>query len=393
MAKWIELLRVGKFRDRHGVERDVTQQNIDSIAANYRENESNAPALIGHPGKDKVPAFGVFSALKTLGDKLLGLPGEMVPEFAALVRKGGFPDVSVGLNKAMDKLTHVAFLSAEKPAVDGLAPVCEFSAPDDDDSAVALVVTDNVKAQLPEFASPAENALKWRVSDIATVLRNIKNWLIEKEGQETSDKLIPEYLLTSLSDSLPEPVVASPMFSASEKAALESAKAVSDLIIIDLRKAVDTSSSKLAEFSASVQNLAGELSAQKDTNAELLIKLTDYKKQLRTVEFSAYVEKLIDERRVAPDQKTEILNLLETMHTATPVEFSTASGELSPVDKYKAELASRPVIVSLGETPAPEFSTSGNDDPVAKGMRARAYIDEQAAKGITVNVFEALKHV
>lgn len=389
MAKWLELMRTGVFKDRHNIDREITKDMLETIAKNYKQ--SQAPIIVGHPDKQTVPSFGVIDALKVVGNKLLFLPGKVVPEFAALIRQGGFPDVSAGLNAAMDNLTHVAFLSAEKPAIDGLNPICEFSS-NTESTDISISVTDIIKNDLPEFASPVENWLQYRINDVGRILRNVKNWLIDKEGQEKADQIVPEYQIEGLAENIPAPITSSAEFSASANGQLETALADASLKITELTTANNALAVQLAEFSASSETLKNELTQVKQINVDLQTRVDEYERELRSAEFSVFVETLIREGRVLPDQKEQTIKMLETMHQATPAEFSSANGELSPLEQYKNDLKARPVVVPLGEERNPEFSGSASTDPVDIGKRARNYIDEQQAKGITVNVIDAVKH-
>lgn len=390
MAKWLPLMRVGQFRDRHNKLYTITQETIAKIAGSYNP-EKPAHILVGHPDKKTVPSFGIVEALKVAGDRLLFRPGKVVAEFAALVRQGGFPGVSAGLDKSCSGLDHVAFLSAQKPAIDGLEPICEFSAAEEDFDKVNLDVTDIIKLDLAEFASPAESWLVWRMHDIARLMRHMKNSMVEKDGLESADKVMPEYLIAELSDDPPaEPNnTISPQFSNPNNGGnMEFEKLYKELL-----PQFETQKTQLAEFSTANATLTTELTQLKEQNAGLITKLTTLESANRNAEFSAFVETLISEGRILPDQKDNEIAILETMHAATPVEFSSANGEKSPVDKYKDSLKVRPVVVPRsGETTeGPEFSAGS--DPVAVGLAARRYIDEQKAKGVTVSEIDAVKHI
>lgn len=399
MAKWLEIMRTGVFKDRHGIDRNITQDIINAVANNHTYDAStpdkNAPLTVGHITKERVPGFGVVEALKVVGDKLLALPGQVVPEFAALVRKGGFPDVSAGLNEAMDKLTHLAFLSAEKPAIDGLKPVAEFSCNNTESRDVTITVTDIVKGQLPEFSTGAENWLQWRINQIGSLFRNFKNYLIDKEGQEKADTMLPEYELNQLVLEIPSWTEKQPEFAAPAQDEFSVKLAESESKVAELTAKNTELSAKLAEFSTAESALRGEITQLKAVNTEFENKIKEFQIQVRNAEFSSFVETLINEGKVLPDQKQATIAKLETMHKATPAEFSSADGSESPLTVFKTELQSRPVIAPpLGKTKLPEFS-AGNDgnNPVIHGERARQYIAEQKSRGVTVDVLTALEHV
>jgi hypothetical protein len=151
---------------------------------------------------------------------------------------------------------------------------------------------------------------------------------------------------------------------------------------------------QLAEFTA-VAAKPADVTALKTENAALKTKVADLEAGKRKAEFSAFVETQIAAGKVLPDQKDAEVAMLETLHAATPAEFSSANGAKSPVDQYKENLGKRPKVApETGASGArgPEFSAP-IDDPVAIGMRARDYIAEQRVKGVAVDAIAAVAHV
>lgn len=366
MSKFLPLMRTGNFKDRHGVDRSITKEVLDKIAKAF--NPQKPPVItVGHPDKAKAPVFGVVEALRVVGDKLFFKPAKFCAEFAALVRKGMFPDVSAGLNRNMDGLNHVALLSAQAPAITGLEPIAEFSAPEDDEG-VALDVTD-CSDKLAEFGAPAywvEN----RLEKVADCLRGIKNYIIEEEGVETADKMIPEYCLEMLHDDAP----------------IET--------IEDLPSKNDgEDETDVAEFSKKLETLDAE-------NKKLMLENAELKAAQRKAEFAAWVEERIAEGRVVPDEKAEMVENLENLFILGGAEFSK-NPEVTPnaVDILKRDIMKRPTRDLTTPTKPPEFAASKNwaatPEMAGKfaGVAARKYMDEMAAKGITVAPWDAVNHV
>ena len=387
MAKWHQLIKIGKHTDRHGKEHDVTGDILDKVAANYDSQKGKAHIIVGHPNKSKVPSFGVIEAVKRIGDFLMFKPSDdVVPEFAALVRKGAFPDVSAGFESGFNGLNHVAFLSAEKPAVGGLKPIYEFSAPGNDEvPIISIDVTEALSKELPEFASSRDNWYTWRINSIGRLFRNFKNYLIDKEGQQKADEIMQEWELESL---VQEPPQDEPQFSAATVTTDKNFEQEYNALLPKFEAA----STQLAEFTTQAGTLSTENKQLKESNVSLQTRIIELETGARNAEFSSFVEKLIDEGRVLPDQKQTEIDQLELLHNATPPEFSSSNGEKSPVEKYKAALQVRPVIVPGCETKPPEFS-SAETDPVKIGKQARAYIDEMGSKGVRVSEVDAVKHV
>ena len=146
----------------------------------YQNNE--IPIVIGHPKSDS-PKWG--SVLKDnivrVGNEILGTPNYLVPEFEEWIGKKLYDTVSIAL-RGDGSIRHIALLGGVPPAVTGLSPV-HFGEAD-----TAL-----------QFAEFNELELsKWWFQGLAGLLRGIKNYLIDKEGQEKADLILPEYPLTDI---------------------------------------------------------------------------------------------------------------------------------------------------------------------------------------------------
>lgn len=380
--KWLELMRTGEFTDRHGNKRNITTDILSKVAAGYDRAKAAAHLVVGHPDKPKVPSFGLVDKLKVVGDRLMFQPAQVVPEFAALVAKGAFPAVSAGLNAAMDALDHVAFLSAERPAIDGLAPIAEFSASVTGGDCVSIDVT-------AQFSSDqfVQGWLRWRMSDIAALFRKVREWIIETNNAEKADAIIPSYLIDNIGAEPPEEI-APAQFSQERAADMEYQK----LYEAEVAKVTDLTG-KLAEFSTAKTADAGKISTLETENASLKTQLAEFQAAMKRAEFSAFVEKLVADRKVLPAQKNDIVGKLMSRNTASVLaEFSAGT---SPLEIYKAQLEALPVSVPGGDHTADlrgaEFSA--DDNPQALADRATAHMIEQAAKGRVLAPREAVAEV
>lgn len=383
MPKWLELMRTGVFTDRHGVARNITGDVLARVARGYDSAVKAAHMIVGHPDLATVPSFGIIDKIKVVGDKLLGLPKNVVPEFAALVAKGGFKNVSVGFNEAMDKLDHVAFLSAGKPAVDGLAPVVEFSARVEEVNTVSIDITNCFDCA--QFS--ASGWIGWRLSDIGTLFRKLRDNLIEKDGAEKADQVIPAYLIDNLMQQPPAvPENMDPQFSQPE----------GGMMSIELQKLLDaelaktaTLTQKLAEFSSSHTTVTAQVAALTAENAALKTALAKFETDAIAAEFSAYVEKLIDEKKVLPKEKAAFVDALVKLRTASGAEFST---EGSPLTLFKAQIEARgKVAPSDGHTAdlrGAEFS-AGTKTPLQLSNEIVAYQAEQKKIGREISASQA----
>lgn len=172
---WIEIFKGGKVTDSAGVEHDGNDL-IEKALATFNAAEHTPPVVVGHP-KDNAPAYGWVEGLKKeIRDGaavLLAKFKDVAPEFADMVERGLFRKRSAAFYPD-GSLRHVGFLGAAPPAVKGLADL-DFA---DIDDAVVF-----------EFAE----VRPWTWSAIADTFRRIRDWLIETQGREVADSVIPTW--------------------------------------------------------------------------------------------------------------------------------------------------------------------------------------------------------
>ncbi|MCL2219324.1 MAG: hypothetical protein FWC23_05350 [Chitinispirillia bacterium] len=402
MSKFLPLMRTGTFKDRHGGIYNITKEVLNKIVSTF--DASRPPAiLVGHPDTDKAPSFGIVEALKIAGDQLLFRPGKVVAEFAALVRRGGFPGVSAGLTRDLSRLDHVAMLSAQSPAIDGLKPIAEFCALDPKER-VLIDVTESAAQSLAEFAYAPDWWVIDRMQDIGEMFRAIKNYIIERSSVEAADALIPEHRINSFKENLPVLEEEREAEFSALKPAVENTPAEGEPPAVaasnnyedkynELLPKYEAAQKALSEFTATAQKLIDEKKALEDR-----IVVLEYDK--RTADFSAFLETAISEGRIVPGEKPRRLEDMEAMFMQGGAEFSSDPVKYpKALDIYKNDIMSRPCkIPRPGEiTPPPQFAASvavtPSTDGSEIGKRAGAYINEMAAKGVAVSAIDAVKHV
>ncbi len=388
MPKWLPLMRTGTFTDRHGKTYKIEKQDLDRIASNYDGAGAPAHLVVGHPNAPKVPSFGIVEKLKTIGDKLFFLPQNVVPEFQALVAKGGFPNVSAGLRNGLSNLHHIAFLSGQLPAITGMEPIAEFSAENDID-VVSIDISDFVLTNKAEFS---EGWLGWRLREIANMFRKYREYVIEKDGVESADKVLPSWDIDQIGAEPPQPLENSPQFSGQE-----GDKDMEFKLLYEQEKAKrEQLEGQVAEFQAAntesvakIATLTGEIETLKTTIADSVARATE-------VEFEAYVEKLIDKKILLPNLKEDTVAALVSLHKAEQSpEFSAPEDPTkTPLAMFKAQLEKGQFVPgsehNARQTENPEFSEA---DVAAWGNKAAAYVAEQKKNGIVVSIQEAVQHV
>ncbi len=175
---WIEIFKGGPQRDSAGREHDGDAL-IDKAVASFNAAEHEPPAVIGHPTENG-PAFGWVAELKAEAGKggktLLAKFREVVPEFADMVQRGLFKKRSASFYPD-GRLRHVGFLGAMPPAVKGLADI-GFSASEE--------------AVVFEFGD--------ELGMVARFWRRLREFLIEKFGQDAADQVVADWEINDLRD-------------------------------------------------------------------------------------------------------------------------------------------------------------------------------------------------
>jgi len=169
---WIEIFQGGKQTDATGREHDGDAM-IDKAVATFDAGHHEPPIVVGHPKGDS-PAFGWIKELKSEAvggvKRLFARAGEVVPEFEELVKAGRFKKRSAAFYPD-GRLRHVGFLGAVPPAVKGLADL-KF---EEDGEPVSFEFYDH------------------NLGRIGRMFARLREWLIEKDGIEVADRIIPDW--------------------------------------------------------------------------------------------------------------------------------------------------------------------------------------------------------
>lgn len=317
---WIPVFTAGEHTDMSGRTRQWTESDLDTIVAASDPSTNDAPAVFGHPRLD-APRYGTVSALKRAGKLLYVKFRDVAADFADAVNKKLYPNLSVGIDKN-HRLTHVGFLGAHPPAIEGLPPAT-FAAPDQD-------------ATVYQFAAPEMNIIN-------RLFRRLRDIFIEKYDTETADRVISQWdleALTELNNSSTETV-----------SAFADGNEEGNMDIVQLQ-------AKLAEKETQLAQFAAEKSAQSQEITTLKAEIENLKGQLNTQlfasrkrEFETFVDGLIDEGKVAPAIRGDLVDCLEIMHGAGEYKFASAGENTKKpaVEVFKTVLSSFPKQVTFGE--------------------------------------------
>lgn len=152
-------------------------------------------------------------------------------------------------------------------------------------------------------------------------------------------------------------------------------------------------SGKIAEFSAQVTTIKQDRDGLKATVDTLTADIAKINGEKQLAEFGAFVDKLIDDKKLLPARRQEVIDEMTGMAKAsTLAEFSAGT---SPLEVYRKQLESMPagkVPGSEHTVSGPEFSAPGGEAQVLANQISD-YQAEQAKAGKTVSGADALRHI
>lgn len=313
--RWIPIFRCGEIPGK----RNITPEEIKTVAANYNPATHEAPVVIGHP-EENAPAYGWVEGLKAEGDTLFAAYRDIAPEFAALVNERRFPKRSAAFYQEEVSplpgklyLRHVGYLGALPPAVKGLA---------DHKFAAGGGYIDY------EFAS---DKLETQAGEKPPAA-NKEDFMPEGKEKEFQEKLTQA--------------------EADKKAA----------------------EAKFSEAQTKAQ-------AAEQENAELKARLSKIETDNRRQELTAFSEELVKAGQLTPAMvKSGLVAFMETLpqDDASMLKFAEDKGKESPLAWFKGLLKSYPKFVEFGEK-APEHKddlpSAGDRKTVGaeRDAKARAY--------------------
>lgn len=180
LTDWIEIFKAGRQTDSKGRTHIFTAEDLDQMIGNTSADDP-APHVITHKELYSPFAYARSPELKREGDSLLARSTDINPQFERLIRDGRLFSRSIRINKTDNgyKVGHIAWLGAEPPAVDGLAPV--------------------------EFNADADNNFDFSVDSytpgtLSRMMRRMREFFIEKFGIEAADKVMPDWDIDSLTE-------------------------------------------------------------------------------------------------------------------------------------------------------------------------------------------------
>lgn len=368
----IHIHRPGKFKSAEGIDFEITPEILSEVAKTYDPSKFEAQLVIGHPRMD-APSFGGVKALSFGGD---GLTAEADPTADAvdLVAKRHFKSVSASFytpvapnNPTPGKwhLRHVGLLGATPPAVKGLRAL---SFAETEEGVVTF-------GELPGFAGLT----------VAGLFRSLRDWLLAEKGQEVADRVLPDWELESLRSMSQR---------ADEKTEIQGG--TPELSFAEPRKAATSpqpAPQETKSMSKTPEQLQTELTAANARVQELQAAEAKRAKDARHAEHLSFAEGLVTAAKWPAGSKDVLVATLD--HLAQPdgvVSFGEGDAAKPLHQVLREQLQALPATVSFGEF-AKDGKGKAGDDPSVIAAKAVAWQQEQAAKGVSVNTAEAVKHV
>lgn len=340
---WIEIFRGGKQSDSSGKEHDGDAL-IDRAIESFDLSQHEPPVVVGHP-KDNAPAYawveGIKKEVRNGVNVLLAKFKQVVPEFEDLVKRGLFKKRSASFYPD-GRLRHVGFLGAAPPAVKGLADL-KFT----DEETVTF-----------EFSDEA-------IGTLARMLRRLRDWLIEKEGKEAADAVLPDWDIEYLreqadrNDNLtpatayaePQPKEAS-MFREKFKNFLsfmgvDMSKVPDDALPIEAPK--DAVGGQFTEADIEAAKKEAAAAERKKVNAEFAEKERTAAREARGKAISDWADGLVKEGKIIPAWvKMGLKEFCQALNAESEIVFAEGK-KTTALDWFKGFIAEMPKVVEFKE--------------------------------------------
>jgi hypothetical protein len=338
-SELIEIFRAGRHTDMHGRQVEVTREDIADMASAYDPEKSEAPLVVGHP-RTNAPAYGWARGLVAQGDLLLAQPHQVDADFAEMVKAGRFKKRSASffLPDAKDNpvpgkwyLRHIGFLGAAAPAVKGLKDA-QFAG--DNEGVV-------------EFAAPFR---WWTFAAIADLFRGIRERLIETDGIEKANAVIPAYQIDSIREAAREPDATTAYADAGVGAE-------------EIHTEDNNMPDKNADFAARETELASQ-KTQLDARDRALKEREAKAQRDDAVEFA---DGLVLGGKLLPKDKATVVELLLALPAEKPLSF--ASGD-DTIEKPAADLLRELLDGMPQRVDFSEKSATGDDEAGAASFAA-----------------------
>jgi hypothetical protein len=382
LADWIEVFRAGTHTDSKGRSCTFTESDLDQMVSNLALGA--APAVLGHPKHDD-PAYGWVRAdgAKRDGTSLYVKFDDINPAFEAGVSSGAYRNRSVSVFNDKDagwRIRHVGWLGATPPAIEGLTPL-DYSA----------------EVDAYEFDA-GDWDVGYALADTAELLRGLREQMIAKDGLEAADAALPNWRIQSVADAA-QRVKNTARAEQDDGIRPFSQPNNSGGVMSFTQEQLDAATAKAAqEAGAKARKEAEDASAAQFSASQAALNKLISERQAERI--SAQITGWKATGIVTPAQEPGLAEFMGSLESAGG-EFAFSASDKTNVKKTPAQffsdfMASRKPVVKLGQMLGQEGADAAALDPNNAGQiadRAREYMKEQADKGLTVSLPEAVAHV
>ena len=373
---------------------EFTEAVLQEIVDSYDPALHEAPLVIGHP-KLNAPAYGWAKSVELRDGMLYAEPHQVVPEFAEAANRKMYkkrsasiylPDSPGNPTPGKHYLRHIGFLGGMPPAIKGIPDAAlEFA---EDDDAVAVEFSES------PFATRA----------LTDILRRMRDWLVEREGTEAADQIIPHWQLQSIDESTrsenavaafaesAQPTIDDPTPEGVEGAAASAAAAPEPGN--NDPSAADADAVAIQESAMADEEREQLLAERERKVAEHEARIAEDQAKEQRREVTEFAEGLVKQGKLLPRQKAGVVELMLTLPVEAPLEFAEGEQTISkPASEVlRGLLSDLPKQVDFAE------KSGGGDvvddqDPNAIADRARAYQSEQRQAGRDISTSQAVNHV
>lgn len=345
----------------------ITTEDCLDMANSYDPALSEAPFVIGHP-KLTAPSYGWSRRFEYRDGFLYTEPHQVNPAFAESFNAGSYKKRSLSFylpNSPGNPKPghfyprHVGFLGAVPPGVKGLpdAEFAEFAEGDD---------------------APVSFAIPWETEVLTDLLRGVRDYIVEKDGAERADQLMPQWRLRTLEEI--------------------AANAVDDSRISPLAYAEETNVDPNKKTPVTAEVLTQRETALAEREAKLLASENAAKERelkARREAIVSYADGLVVAGTILPRQKSGVVEVLLSLDS-TPLSFADGDTTVSktPEELLRDVLSEKPAVVDFSEKSRQEEGAALDfADVSAVADAANVYVAEQAKLGRTVSITDAVNHV
>jgi phosphoglycolate phosphatase-like HAD superfamily hydrolase len=288
------------------------------------------------------------------------------PDFAEGVEAGRYRYVSASFYPPSDPnnpkpgnwyLRHIGFLGAQPPAVKGLAPAFAEAA----------------AAGLVEFAAAD-------ASTVQSLFRGIRDWMIEKEGLDTADKVIPSWYIDSL-----ETYSADSSFAEAGRETLAGNETAAATITAgngtDTVQGAEGADAAFAERAAQLEAREAEIRQREAAFAE-------GERTRARAEDQAFLDGLVSAGRLPPTQAPRVAALFARLDGDQSIAFAEASAD--PRAELRGLLAGLGTAIHFAEVAAGDGFDANSAEAVPQIAAEITRIRNEAAeRGESISFSEA----